>query len=578
MGLTLVAAAPAVLLAIAPEPKHQLVGLIGVLALATAWLCTYKFVFRPLSYLARRADDLAVGDFGMELDLSIAYGELGQLAEALKGMAQALENRSARLREVEAKYRALVEQMPGTAYTASLHETMGKLYISSQIGPLLGYSTETWLANSELWVKQIHPDDRMRVLNAVLESRRSGEPFSSEYRMLDRHGRILWFRDEAVVVRDNSGQPQFLHGVMLDTTERKHAEHALRESEERYRKMVDTAQEGIWLLDKEAKTGYVNQRMSEMLGYGLREILGHSLTEFLDPASRDGAEEGLRRLKQGEKVHHDLMFLRKDGGKLWTIVSANPVLDEMGVFSGALFMIADITERKEMEEQLMISREQLRRLTYHLQSIREEERTWISREIHDELGQALTGLKMDLSWIERKLSRTGEEQPFHLLLERIGSMSGLVDSTIQSVRKIATELRPGVLDALGLTAAIEWQASEFRSRTGIEVNLSPLSEKSGLDRERSTAVFRIFQEILTNVARHSLASEVEVHIEEKSGRLSLEVKDNGRGITEDQVIDSRSLGLLGMRERALLLGGEFHIQGVPGEGTTVTVIIPLAAG
>ena len=272
------------------------------------------------------------------------------------------------------------------------------------------------------------------------------------------------------------------------------------------------------------------------------------------------------------------MFLRKDGDKLWTIVSANPVLDEMGAFSGALLMIADITGRKEMEEQLMISREQLRRLTYHLQSIREEERTWISREIHDELGQALTGLKMDLSWIERKLSRTGEEQPFHLLLERIGSMSGLVDSTIQSVRKIATELRPGVLDALGLTAAIEWQASEFRSRTGIEVNLSPLSEKSGLDRERSTAVFRIFQEILTNVARHSLASEVEVHIEEKSGRLSLEVKDNGRGITEDQVIDSRSLGLLGMRERALLLGGEFHIQGVPGEGTTVTVIIPLAAG
>ena len=169
----------------------------------------------------------------------------------------------------------------------------------------------------------------------------------------------------------------------------------------------------------------------------------------------------------------------------------------------------DITERKKAEEQLKGSTEQLRALSAHLQSVREEERTLISREIHDELGQELTGLKMDLSWLVKRLSKNQKS-----LISKTESMLKLVDSTIQTVRRISSELRPGVLDDLGLIAAIEWQAQDFENRTGITCDFSSSVEEIGLDRDRSTAVFRIFQETLTNVSRHAKATRVKISLEE----------------------------------------------------------------
>lgn len=238
-------------------------------------------------------------------------------------------------------------------------------------------------------------------------------------------------------------------------------------------------------------------------------------------------------------------------------------------------LIQEIAERKRAEEQLKNSREHLRNLAAHLQSVREEERTRIAREIHDELGQTLTGLKMDLSWLGSKLSEDGGDVLRALLLEKINAMSKLINATIQEVRKIATELRPGVLDDLGLTAAIEWQAQEFQTRTGLQCMVTLPPEDVTLDQERSTAIFRIFQEILTNVARHANATTVNSRLTADAGHLILEVSDNGQGITESEISGSKSLGLLGMRERALLLGGEVHIRGIQGKGTTVMVRLPL---
>jgi PAS domain S-box-containing protein len=235
----------------------------------------------------------------------------------------------------------------------------------------------------------------------------------------------------------------------------------------------------------------------------------------------------------------------------------------------------DINKRKQAEERLTTSREQLRNLAARLQDVREEERTLIAREVHDELGQAMTGLKMDLSWLSSRVSEACEEVARARLMEKIGSMSKLIDATIQSVRKISTELRPGVLDDLGLVAAIEWQAQEFQARTGIACELTLPPDDASLDRERSTAIFRIFQEILTNVTRHAKATRVRVSMTEEAGQIILQVRDNGQGITEGQIADPRSLGLLGMRERALILGGEVTFSGTQGQGTTVTVRIPL---
>jgi len=227
-------------------------------------------------------------------------------------------------------------------------------------------------------------------------------------------------------------------------------------------------------------------------------------------------------------------------------------------------------ERKRAETQLQQSQERLRSLTGRLESIQEEERIRIAREVHDELGQALTGVKLELAFLRDQLT---DVRP--IVRDRVESIVKLVDRTMQSVRKIATELRPVVLDQLGLIPAIEWQAQEFQNRTGICCRLNIYLRTVALPIERATGVFRIFQEILTNVVRHAQASRVDISMQEHMGHLLLKVADNGRGITEAEVSGSRSLGLLGMRERALLLGGETKIERNIEKGTTVTVRVPL---
>jgi signal transduction histidine kinase len=215
------------------------------------------------------------------------------------------------------------------------------------------------------------------------------------------------------------------------------------------------------------------------------------------------------------------------------------------------------------------SREQLQRLAAGLLLAREEERTTIAREIHDVLGQSLTALKMDAAWIGRRLAADTPE-----IGAKVTAMVSLIDDTVVTVRRIATDLRPGILDDLGLAAAVEWQADEFEHRTGIHCAVRSRVDDDGLSPQVSTAVFRIFQESLTNVARHSRASRVAVTLEHRDTDLVLEVHDDGIGIAAADSSHRRSIGLAGMRERAQLVGGGFSISGAAGAGTTVLVQIP----
>jgi signal transduction histidine kinase len=227
------------------------------------------------------------------------------------------------------------------------------------------------------------------------------------------------------------------------------------------------------------------------------------------------------------------------------------------------------SERRRAEEQLRESHEQLRALSVYLQSVREEERTRIAREVHDELGQALTSCKLDVSWITARLPRQQKS-----LIDKAKALSAHIDSTIQTVRRISTELRPGVLDHLGLVAALEWQANEFQNRTGIRCDVRGELGDAALDAELSTTFFRIFQETLTNVIRHAGATQVEVSVSEEEGNVILTVRDNGRGISKSEILNPKSMGLLGMRERAALLGGQFKISRLRRGGTEVSVSIP----
>ncbi|HEV8261306.1 MAG TPA: response regulator [Burkholderiales bacterium] len=230
----------------------------------------------------------------------------------------------------------------------------------------------------------------------------------------------------------------------------------------------------------------------------------------------------------------------------------------------------EIKERKIAETQLRESEVQLRALAARLISIREEERARIAREIHDELGQVLTGLKMDVTWLAKRLAGTEKQ-----LVEKAEAMSRLIDSTMHLIRRISTGLRPEILDDMGLVAAIGWQVKEFQKRMGMRCRIKLPEDHVVLDKELSTAVFRIFQEILTNIARHAKASSVNVNLSISEDLLTLKVIDDGIGISESQIRGNGSLGLLGMQERAQIFGGEVSIQGGSRRGTAVSVSIPM---
>ena len=274
-------------------------------------------------------------------------------------------------------------------------------------------------------------------------------------------------------------------------------------------------------------------------------------------------------IREGTDYDCDFRVVLPDGTIKHCHSLGHPVVNESGdliEFTGA---VMDVTESKRAEQELLRSLDQLRALAARLQSAREEERTRVAREIHDELGQTLTVLGFDLATLIRELP--GDTGP---QIQRSQSILKLLDEAIQSARRIATELRPGILDDLGLIAAVEWAAEEFQARTGTKCEVSLPGVDITLDPERATALFRILQETLTNVARHTHATRVDVRLAQENENLILEVHDNGQGIGEEHLPENRSLGLLGMRERALLLGGELTIGGDSTSGTTVRARIP----
>ena len=366
---------------------------------------------------------------------------------------------------------------------------------------------------------------------------------------------------------------QHRHAAARDFAERARQQEMLRESEERFRATFENAGVGMALVDLQGHLIKTNPALRQMLGYGEEELTGMTFTEFTHPDERelDWKLYGELVAAKREKYEIEKRYLKKGGGVMWGLLVVSLVKDQEGRPVYAIGMIEDISKRKWAEEERQRSLEQLRALAARLQSVREEERKRVAREIHDQLGQALTAIKIELCSLVRELP-AAEGPPS----KKSSSILTLVDESIRAVRRISTELRPGMLDDLGLVATIEWAGEEFESRTGTQCQLDLPKDDIVVDPERATAIFRIFQETLTNVARHADASSVEVRLAKENGDLSLEVRDNGKGIPEDKLSGGGSLGILGMRERAMLLGGELIIQGLPGKGTTVRVLIPEA--
>ena len=361
--------------------------------------------------------------------------------------------------------------------------------------------------------------------------------------------------------------------AIRDITDRKRVEEALKQSEERTRLILDHAYDAFVAMDGQGVITAWNTQAERIFGWPRAEAVGRLVADtILPPRFREAHLRGLQRfIDTGEGTilnkRIEMTALRRDGTEFPIEFSVTP-LKHGNSYSFNAF-IADITERQRVLDRLQQSHAQLRDLAARLEVVREEERARMAHEIHDELGQALTSLKLDIAWVKRQV---GEASP--ALLEKLDAASKLTDATIQTVRNIATKLRPVVLDQLGLLPAIEWLVGEFRSRTGIPCKLNLHLRQVRMDQDRSTAVFRIVQELLTNIARHAGASRVTVTARESAGRLMIEVMDNGRGITEAELADPKAIGLIGMRQRASLFDGETTITGTPGQGTTVTVAMP----
>jgi len=338
----------------------------------------------------------------------------------------------------------------------------------------------------------------------------------------------------------------------------------LQGADHTYRVFVERMNEGAAVLSADHTVLHCNRCFARFLGASLQSVIGSSMQDLVWPDDRVTLNALLQCAAQ-RSCRGEVRLQSRKGPPLPVHLSLNPL--RLDGTRAVCLIASDLSETKRAEQELRASSEELRSLAAHLLTVREEERAMISREVHDELGQSLTAVKLDLAWLAKRLPRENGE-----MLERIRSTRQLAEGLIQDVRRISTELRPGILD-MGLAAAAEWQVQEFQARTGIRCNLRLLTREVFAP-DVSTALFRILQESLTNVARHAKATRVEVVLQKQRDRLVLWMRDNGRGFDQADPSLSKSLGLLGMRERAAILGGQVKISSAPGKGTTVAAWIP----
>jgi two-component system, NarL family, sensor histidine kinase UhpB len=347
-------------------------------------------------------------------------------------------------------------------------------------------------------------------------------------------------------------------------------------SEDRIRLIIDSIPAMVWGMGPDGAMEFINQRWLSYTGLSREEAIADSMSAIHPDDQARAMQKWMIDKDAGTAAEDELRLRRADGQYRWFLIRTVPLRDEQGTIVNWFGTSTDIEGYKQVEEKLRATGEQLRALSARLQSIREEEGIRIAREIHDELGGTLTSLRWELEGFRKSIPESAKVSPNGELTRKLEAMLALTDTMVAVVRRIAFDLRPVVLDVLGLEEAVEWQARQIQDRTGIAVHYESSGDGVELSAANSIAIFRIFHEALTNVLRHAHATRVDVTIVEDAGVFVLKIGDNGRGITESERTGTMSIGLLGMQERAHLIGGELDVSGIEGEGTTVTLRVPIS--
>lgn len=498
--------------------------------------------------------------------------ELVAVATSLAGIAIERRRAEEQLRVGEERLRLVGKATHDAVW--DWHLVAGTLWWGDGARALLGTALDELEVGIESWTSRIHSEDRDRVvagIHAVIES--GGRSWSDEYRFQRGDGSFADIFDRGYVIRDEAGRPVRMVGSMMDVTERARAHQALAHRERQFREAQRVARVGSWEVDLAQQSVHWSDEMYRMYGLNPDEFrpTSDSITALVTPADRPMMAKAYERCtKERRPFAYDLRIHHCDGQIRILHCRGHPVVDADGVVLRVLGTAQDVTDRRQTEERLRESQRRLRALTARREAILEEERARISREIHDELGQILTASKLDVAWVRDSLPAAPDE-----IRTRLADLASRLDATVKTVRRITTELRPVVLDQLGLAPAVEWLARDFAHRTGLACSVRANLEAHVLPRETSTALFRILQEALTNVARHAGAGAVRVELWAVDHTVCLAVSDDGRGISGDEVSRADGLGIMGMRERAILLGGALELSPIQPSGTRLSVWAPI---
>jgi PAS domain S-box-containing protein len=437
---------------------------------------------------------------------------------------------------------------------------------SNEMFRILGVQTNSIEPSSEVLLSFIHPEDIGFVKNNIMQSRKELRDMSFYTRIIrkDAIERHIYF--ESKYEYDKQGKPLTIQGIIHDITEKVIADKEKEFDRKNLSALINNTNDLMWSVDLNYNLITSNQAFDSIIN----NMIGKKIEKGNTVFPSEFSETQLVRFKIFyERAFSGEIFTEIEyADNVWSEISFYPIDDGSKIVGTACYS-RDITDRKKAEEEILQKNIQLKNFTSHLQNVREEERSIISREIHDELGQQLTVLKMDIGWVIHKHNVIDED-----VILKLNGMLKMSDGILNTVRRISSDLRPAIIDDLGLIAAIEWKCNDFEERMGVRCQFTSNVKERKFEDNFSINTFRILQETLTNVGRHAAATSVTVLLTENEKELYLEIIDDGKGISDENIRNRKTLGIIGMKERADLLGGILTIEGTKNKGTKTKLILP----